>query len=142
MIKQGDFIGYRKISDFKSVVLEEMLVFLSKKSGFSIAKLPNKKANKIAVDSSIDSESEDILKTIINGNASNIKKSLPVEKNIIKLLYLFLDEEILLYAKLRDLKFKHLKEKKDRINAFTNEFEKNHPEVKRAIVNSILKLYE
>ena len=91
--------------------------------------------------SSLDSESNDIVNLIILGNTSNLKKSLPVEKNVIKPLYLFLDEEILLYAKLRNLKFKKHKIKKDKINNFLIEFEKNHPEVKRAIVNSLLKLY-
>jgi tRNA(Ile)-lysidine synthase TilS/MesJ len=142
MIKSGDIVGFKKTNNFKGIVLEEILNFLSKKSGFNIVKLPNKKANKIAVDSCLDSESEEVIELLIKGNASNIKKSLPIKKNIIKPLYLFLDEEILLYAKLRGLKFKQIKEKKNRITEITNEFEKNHPEVKRAIVNSVLKLYE
>jgi hypothetical protein len=142
MIKPQDLVGYKKSNNFKGIVLEEILGFLSKKYGFNIVKLPNKKANKIADDSSLDSESDEIIKTIIKGNINTLKKSLPVEKNIVKPLYLFLDEEILLYAHLKNLKFKSIKEKKDKIKEFTNEFEKNHPEVKRATVNSVLKLYE
>ncbi len=143
MVKSGEVIGYKKTNDFKGIVLEEMLNFLNKKYGFNVVKLPNKKlkVNKIAIDSSLDSESNDIVNLIILGNTSNLKKSLPVEKNVIKPLYLFLDEEILLYAKIRNLKFKEHKIKKDKINNFLIEFEKNHPEVKRAIVNSLLKLY-
>jgi hypothetical protein len=52
-----------------------------------------------------------------------------------------LDEEILLYAKLKKLKFEKYKVKKDKIREFEDEFEKKHPEVKRAIVNSLLELY-
>lgn len=141
MIKPSDVVGYKKSPSLKVVVLEEILNFLSKKYGFNIVKLPNKKANKIAIDSSLDSESEEIVKTLIQKDASNLKESLPTEKNIIKPLYLFLDKEILLYAQIKNLKFKLIKEKKDKIKEFADEFEKNHPEVKRAIVNSALKLY-
>ena len=141
MIKQGDVIGYKKTNDFKGIVLEEILNFLSKKYGFIIFKLPNKKTTKIAVNSSLDSESNEIVKSIIQGNASDLKRELPVEGKIIKPLYLFLDEEILLYAKLRNLKFSQYKGKKDKIHELLTEFEKTHPEVKRAVVNSLLRLY-
>lgn len=104
---------------------------------------PNRKlkASKIAVDSSIDSESSKIIRTLINGNVSELKKFLPVYSNIIKPLYLFLDEEILLYAKLKNLKFSKKTDKKDKIKSFEDEFEKKHPEIKRAIVNSLLALH-
>lgn len=141
MIKREDIIGYKKENTFKGVVLEDVLNFASQRAGFYLVKLPNKKPNKIAIGSSIDSESEEVIKTLINGNVSGLKKFLPVQGNIIKPLYLFLDEEILLYAKLKNLKFRKEKEKKDKIKSFEDEFEKKHPEVKRAIVNSILELY-
>jgi hypothetical protein len=142
MIKHGDIIGYRKNNNFKGTVLEDMLNFFSKKSGITIVRLPNKKANKIASDSSIDFESNEIVKTIIEGNAANLKKDLPTEKNLIKPLYLFSDEEIMLYAKIKGLKFKEEKNKKNKIESFINNFEKKHPEVKRAVVNSLLELYK
>jgi len=141
MINAKDFIGYKKGTDFKSAVLEELLKFISKKYNFNIINLPNKKANKIALTSSLDSESEQILKIIINKKSSELKKYLPVVGKEIKPLYLFLDNEILLFAKLKDIKFKESKTNKDKIGIFTDEFEKNHPEVKRAVVNSVLKLY-
>jgi tRNA(Ile)-lysidine synthase TilS/MesJ len=75
------------------------------------------------------------------GNVSELKKNLPSYENAVKPLCLFLDEEILLYAKLKNLKFRKAQEKKDKIRNFEDEFEKKHPEVKRAIVNSVLKLY-
>ena len=142
MIKREDVIGYKKESDFKSVVLENILEFAKERIGFELVKLPNEKANKIAVDSSIDFEAENVVETIIKKNNSELKKYLPIQGNRIKLLYLFLDEEILLYAKLKNLKFKQKKKKENKIREFENEFEKKHPEVKRAIVNSLLELYK
>ncbi|VVB82839.1 Uncharacterised protein [uncultured archaeon] len=142
MIKTEDIIGYKKTNTLKGVVLEDLLLLLNKKYGTEVIKLPNKKATKIASDSSIDSESNEIVNLIIEKNSTGLKKELPVEKNLIKPLYLFLDEEILLYAKIKNLKFKDEKIKKNKINNFLEEFEKKHPEVKRAVVNSVLELYE
>lgn len=142
MAKQGDFIGYKKSNELKGVVMEDLLNFFSKRSGIKIAALPDKKVNKIAVDSSIDSEAKEIIETLISGNSSRLKKELPKENKIIKPLYLFLDEEILLYAKIKNLKFSEKKNKKNKNEIFIEEFEKKHPEVKRAIVNSLLELYK
>ena len=142
LVKQGDIIGYKKGNSLKKIVLEDLLFLLRKKYGTEVIKLPNKRANKIASDSSIDSESNEIVKTIIQGNATDLEKYLPSEKNIIKPLYLFSDEEILLYAKIKNLKFNEEKIKKDKFKIFLNEFEKKHPEIKRAVVNSLLELYK
>ncbi len=149
MIKRGDRIWYKKIRDFKGVVLGDVLNFISEKSDFYLtnsdkfrAKRDKFRSIKMAIDSSLDSEAENIIKILIDGNLSELKKFLPIQGNVIKPLYLFLDEEILLYAKLRNLKFRKEKNKKDKIKSFEDEFEKRHPEVKRAIVNSILELYK
>lgn len=142
MIKNGDIIGYKKGNGFKEVVLEYLLKFASEKYNFELMKLPNKRVTKIATDSSIDSESEDIVDILINRNSSELKKDLPVEGKIIKPLYLFLDEEILLYARLRKLGFTRMVyKKKSKIKEFTEEMEKKHPEIKRAVVNSLLEMY-
>jgi tRNA(Ile)-lysidine synthase TilS/MesJ len=141
MTDSKDIIGYKKENDFKSAVLEEMLNFISQKYNFNIVKLPSHKANKTALNSSLDSESEKILKIIINKKSSELKSCLPVIGKEIKPLYLFLDSEILLFARLKGIKFKELKKSKDKIKVLADELEKNHPEVKRAVVNSVLKLY-
>lgn len=141
MIQSGDVVGYKTSNDFKGVVLESILRFLSKKSGLKLVKFPNTKANKIANTSSLDVEANNIVNSMIKRNSIDLKKEFPVEKNTIKPLYLFLDEEILLYAKLKGLKFNEIKIKKDNIKIFLDEFEKKHPEVKRAVVNSLLELY-
>lgn len=142
MIKTGDIIGYKKGSRFKEVVLGNILGFISEKSSIKIARLQNKKVNRIAADSSLDSEAEEIILVLIKGNVSELKKLLPVTGNIIKPLYLFLDEEIELYARIKKLKFIREKAPKDKINKFIDESEKKHPEVKRAVVNSLLGLYQ
>lgn len=142
MIKRGDIVGYKKGNGFKYAVLEYILKFASEKIGFQFVKLPNKKANKIAIDSSIDSEADSSLRVLIKENVSKLKKNLPVEKDTIKPLYLFLDEEILLFARIKNLKFKKIKQKKDKMSLFIEEFEKKHPEVKRAVINSLLELYK
>lgn len=145
MIEKGDKIEYKKTNTFKGVVLDDILRFLSDKFDFYLTYSNKSRAKrgkfKIPLDSSIDSEADSIVKTLISGNVSELKKFLPIYKNAIKPLYLFLDEEILLYAKLRNLKFKKEKNKRDKIKSFENEFEKKHPEVKRAIVNSVLELF-
>ncbi len=142
MVRRGDIVGYRKDNSCRGVVLEQILFFLSEKCYFSVVKSPSKKATKIAVNSFLDLESEEIVKILIKGDASNLKKDLPIVGKIIKPLYLFDEKEILLYAKIKNLKFKEQKKNQDKIKNFIDEFEKKHPEVKRAIVNSLLKLYK
>jgi tRNA(Ile)-lysidine synthase TilS/MesJ len=148
MIDKESTVSYKKDGGFKGVVLDDILKFISEKFDFYLinsnkprAKRDKFKSNRIVIDSSLDSESENIIKTLIDGNISGLKKFLPTQGNAIKPLYLFLDEEILLYAKLKNLKFIKEKSKKDKIKSFEDEFEKKHPEVKRAIVNSVLELY-
>lgn len=142
MVKPSDVVGYKKTKDFRGVVLEEMLFFLKKKFELNLIKLPNEKANKIAVSSSLDFNSEGIIDSLIDGKIIDLKKYLPIEKKIIKPLYYFLDEEILLYARLKGLNFKEDKGKKNSIKEVIDGFEKTHPEVKRAIVNSLLTIYK
>ena len=158
MSKNGDVILYQNKRNFKDVVLEEALKFFSSKSNAKIVKLKSlnlenikeifkkrkKSSIKIAVSSTLDNEAEEIISGIIFSNIKN-SKSNPVEKKIknteiIKPLYLFLDEEILLYAKLKKLKFENTLKKKDKISLLIDYLERKHPEIKRAVVNSYLKI--
>lgn len=142
MISQGDIIGYKDSKDFRGAVLKEMLEMFSKRANINIAKLPSKKISKIAVLSTLDSESDEIISVLITGNLKNIKKISPIDDNIIKPLYLFSDKEVMLYAKLKNMKFKAEKKKYDKFRDFIDLLEKKHPEIKRAIVNSYLKIFE
>lgn len=141
MINQEDVVGYSAGNSLKKVVLKHLLFLAKDKYHFELVKLPSKKAKKFAIDSSLDSESQEIVDTLLHKISESLKKSLPVEMKIIKPIYLFLDEEILLYAKIKKLKFKQEKNKKDKIEIFLKRTEEKHPEVKRAIVNSLLKMY-
>ncbi len=153
MIKKGDIIFIKGRNDFRSVVLEDVLKMFAEKLMIKVVKLRSqardinkqlindKKITKIAIPLTIDVEAGKIIKEIIKGKVKDLDRVKPVENRIIKPLYLFLDEEVLLYAKLRSLKFKKRMEKKNKINSFIDESEKKHPEVKRAILNSYLKIY-
>ncbi|MCK5150060.1 hypothetical protein KAJ87_04005 [Candidatus Pacearchaeota archaeon] len=160
MVGRGDVVGYEDSDSFLDVVLEDVLKMFSEKAMIELIKLPTntlrvypekfstktftkgKKLDKIAFSSTLDLEANEIVKIIVKGDVKDLKKVLPVEEKIIKPLYLFLDKEVLLYAQLRKLKFKVEKNKKTKLSQFIEELEKKHPEIKRAIVKSYLKLYK
>ncbi len=148
MIKTDDIIGYENKGNFRGVVLEEVLNIFSEKSMINIIKLPSKKKiTRKAISVTLDIDSDKFIHILFKESEKKIKKDIsPVDKInnviIIKPLYLFLDKEVLLYAKLKNLKFKVLKEKqKDKISIFIDELEEKHPELKRAIINTYLELY-
>ena len=142
MIKNNDIVGYENIGDFKGAVLEDSLKTFAKKAMIELINLPNKKKiTKKAIPSTIDYEADKIIHILIKGKASELNNLFPKQNMIIKPLYLFLDEEVLIYAKLKNLKFKDEEPKKDKISLFIDGLEKKHPEIKRAIVNSYLELY-
>ncbi len=139
MIKKGDVIFCENKKDFRNVVLKDVLELIVDKIPVKLIK--NKvKGCKIAIPSTIDSEAEKIVSEIIRGDIKKLKYA--VEGKIIKPLYLFLDEEVLLYARLRKLDKYLRKLKKDEISFFLDNLEKEHPEIKRAIVNSYLRLHD
>lgn len=119
--------------------------FSSKKSVKAITNYYQSRAKlgkiKIAIPNTIDVEANKFVHFLIERDIKDLENLKPIVKKIIKPLYLFLDDEVLLYAKLKKLKFKKEIGKKDRISEFINNLEKKHPEIKRAIVNSYLELY-
>jgi len=166
MIKNTDLVVYVNKGDFRGVVLEDVLKMFSEKADvelMSVHRSPGHHPNKllakdfsvnnykkylakrdkvkIAVTSTIDTESDKIIHSLIEGDVKDLKEVSPVNKNLVKPLYLFLDKEVLLYAKLKNLKHKKIVEKKDKISGFVNELETKHPEIKRAMINSYLELY-
>lgn len=141
LMRNGDKIGYTKTQGFREAVLEEVLEMFSEKTNIELINLPSKKRiNKIAISSTIDLESAQITHILIKGNSKELKQTLPIVGKTIKPLYLFLDKEVLLYAKLKGLKFKQQKNKQDKIQIFINDLEKKHPEIKQAIVKGCLKI--
>lgn len=146
MAEKKDRIFYENKGDLHGIVLEDALKLFSEKSGAKLIKIRTK-ADKIAVSSALDSEADKIVHEIIRGSMDALKgKSPPVEKirkkEIIKPLYLLLNEELMLYARLKKLKFKHDKHKlkKDKISEFIGHLEGKHPEVKRAVMNGWLRI--
>ncbi|HDK41875.1 MAG TPA: hypothetical protein ENG87_00735 [Candidatus Pacearchaeota archaeon] len=139
MIRINDVVFYKKSNDFRSVVLGDLLNLLVNKGVIELSNIKNK-ANKIALTDTLDTESDKIINTIIKGDINKLKNSRVVNNNILKPLYLFLDREVELYARLKGLKFSAKKTKKNKISLFIDDMEKNHPELKRAIVNSYLEL--
>jgi len=137
MLEKGDIVFYENKKDFCSVVLGEVLKIVESKGRIKLTQ--KKRYDKFAKSSTLDDSAFEILNSFLLKNNKNLKEILPIYKKNIKPLYLFLDKEILLYAKLKNLKFKKIKKKKDRISEFLNESEKKHPEIKRAIVNGFLK---
>jgi hypothetical protein len=138
MIKLTDVIGYKKQNNFRSIVLEDVLKMLCSKARVELTN--GKKYNKFASPSTSDLEAYMIINMIIKGNIKNLEKSLPLNKKIIKPLYLFLDKEVLLYANLKKLSFKKENNKKNKISNFIDVLEKKHPEIKHSIINGVLKL--
>ena len=100
-------------NDFRNVVLKDVLdmfvdkqmIELIKSSANNFKKSLEKQGkvlNKIAISSTLDQEADEIVHEIIQGDIKKLNVK-PVEKKVIKPLYLFLDEEVLLYAKLKKL---------------------------------------
>jgi len=168
MISRNDIIGYYNGNNFRNVVLEDILKMFEDKLMIDVVELParynsqmdNKSLikkqsvnsfvnsfissqrraipNKIAIPLTIDSTAYGIINELIEGKIKNLKEVTPVKGKVIKPLYLFLDKEVLLYAKLKKLKFKKIKKEETKISKFIDDLEKKHPEVKRAVVNSLI----
>lgn len=147
MINNSGRIGYPKSGDVNAVVLKDLLEMLAEKAPVEVeAKYWNKmnKNDKVALTYTSDTITRLILSTIIYNNASQLKDlGVPISKNkkIICPLCLFLDKEVELYAKLKGLKYKNVKVKKDKISSFIEELEKKHPELKHSVVQSYLELF-
>ena len=131
MIQKGDLIGYEN-----NELIKHLLKLLESRAPVQIIKMPSKK--KVSKQVSPET-SDDIAYMSINFilNRSLKKSKLkPVERKIIRPLYLFTSKEVALYAKLKKLKIP-----KQQINKFIDSLEKKHPEVKHSIVKSYLELF-
>lgn len=136
MISKKDILGYENKKDFRNVTLIYLLKMLERKSPIRVNA---RNFNKKAVANTTDIVSGKIIHNFIKKNF-NIKIK-PIENKIIYPLYLFLDTEVLLYAKIKKLKFVSIKKTKSKWFDFVESLEKKHPEIKRAIVNSYLELF-
>ena len=142
MAGKSDIIAYENKGDFRGVVLKNLLEVFSHRALISIFRLPTKrKYTKKALTSTTDTEANKMTYTLIKSNTGRLKELAPVYGKTIKPLFLFLNKEVLLYAKLMGLKFKKTKIKEDKITKFVNNLEKKHPEIKNSIISSYLELF-
>ena len=142
MAGKNDIIVYENKGDFRGVVLENLLEMFSHRALIEIFKTPTKKKfTRMAITSSTDTEAIKMTYTLIKRKVDTLKELAPVYGKVIKPLFLFLDKEVLLYAKLMGLKFKKIKIKEDKITKFVNDLEKKHPEIKNSIISSYLELF-
>lgn len=124
-------------NDLNNVVLLDLFNYFKEKFNFGFK--PKKKAIKILPDD-LDSTSFKLVNEIFKGNIKNWEKEKAFDSKSFKPLYLFLEKEIFIYAKLLKLKYKkQIKKEGDIFNLIEN-LEKNHPEIKHSIVNSFLSI--
>jgi len=142
MIKPEEIIAYENKGDFRGMVLEENLKQFGNRARIELLKLPTKKKyNKIALSSSLDQESYIFIKSLIEKKTFKKSELTPKTKKEIRPLYLFLDKEIKLYADLKKLKYNETKDKKSEWDRFIDKLEESHPEIKQAIMQSYLKIF-
>lgn len=141
MLKKGDVVAYEnRKRDFRTVVLIFLLEMFSQKGTIKLVKSASKKCDKIALADTSDAISFKIIGNVFDKKLD--KEFLPVGGRFIRPLFLFLDKEVLLYAKIKKLKFERIKEKKNELDDFVNSLEEKHPEIKHSIVQSYLKIFE
>lgn len=140
MIKKEDVVSYESKDDFRVVVLEYLLKLYADKSFVRLIK-NGKKYTKKAIANTTDTEALKMAEIIIKGKAKQLDELAPVYKKTIKPLFLFLDKEVLLYARLMNLKFKEPKIREDKIANFVNSLEVKHPEIKNSIISSYLEMF-
>lgn len=131
MIQKNDVILVEK-----HPVLIDLFELYKQKAPVKIIK--SEEYSKKAISTSSDDLAYEFVNSLIKGNLTKTKNLKPVNKKIIRPLYLFLDKEILIYANLKNLKFKKAS-KKNKTPIFIDELEKKHPELKQAITKSYLE---
>ena len=130
-----------KTSDLKFNVLTHILqkkFIPGAKKGEKTYELSTENLNEVSID---------ILNSFMHKKIGfdELKRFLPVDykKGICRPLFYLSDEEIMLYAKINKIKGKiqNIKDKREGwVDNFIKEFEKSDPDVRHAIVNSVLKL--
>ena len=120
--------------------MKDNLLYFAPKAG---CKLVNSgKYDKKVVCDNLDSNSYNFISCLLNHKLREADDLMPIVKTEIKPMYFFLDKEIKLFADLRGLKYKKQREDNNEWNNFVDEMEKKHPELKQAIMNSYLKLFD
>jgi len=95
--------------------------------------IKNNKINKIVIPWTLDDEISLFLENIF------LSKKTKIKKNYVKLLRTLTDNELKLFAKFKNIKFKENKKNKD-IKKFLDKLEYKHPEIKFSLLKSINQL--
>ncbi|VVB79796.1 Uncharacterised protein [uncultured archaeon] len=140
MADHTSLIFLKRSEEFREIVLGDVLKMFVSKSGAQLVKKKTKNCL-IAVGDSTDLIAERIINSMFEGSLEKLNNVKPVEAKVIRPLYLMLDTEILLYAKLKKLRFNITKRKESKFEYFTKSMEEKHPELKHSVVNSYLELF-
>lgn len=133
-------VSFEYLEDVSSVVLMECLKILENGSRIKMLEPNLKKGfDKFASKSTLDENSFEIISSLVEDNFS-LKENQPINGKFVSPLYFFLKKEVKLYADLKKLKYKKEKIQRKDWEKFINELEKEHPEIKHAIINSYLKI--
>lgn len=136
MIEKEDVLLHKSSGNFRDAVLSDLLKDFESRSTCKI--VSSGKYNKEIISNTLDIETRNVVNSLFEGKG--IGESSPVIGNKIKPLYLFLDKEVMIYSKLRNLKFNQEKVNLNEFEELIESLEKKHPEIKQAIMNSYLEL--
>lgn len=134
MLDRGDKIFIKNNKDIISRVLLRLIENYSQRGTIEIVK--SKSNAKILLPVTADNLSEEMLEELFGGKEKNL-----INKKEICPLFLFLKKEVLLYAKLKVIGGE-TKNAKSKFTKLLNSVEKNHPEVKNAMINNYIKYYQ
>ncbi len=144
----------KKLSQIKKIKISNCFVCSILKRALLNKIARSKGITKLATGHSLDDEAETIILNLVKGDIKLLAKLGPIAGVLhnrkfaarIKPLYLCTTKEIVLFARLMNIKYdsKICPIRSDtlriKIRKFLSGLEKQHPEVKRAIVNSYLKI--
>jgi hypothetical protein len=124
-------------NELNTIVIKDLFEYFKEKLKYSFTQ---KKSYVKILPNTLDDTSFNLINEIFLGEIKNWKKEKAFEKDFFKPLYLFLEKEVLIYARIRKLKYKKEEKVKSNIFHLIQNLEKNHPEIKHSIVNSFLSI--
>ena len=137
MIDKGDKIFIPNSEDICVKVLQKLVKDYAQRGTIKLVKV--KKDAKILSFKTADDFAIDVITFLLRGNEKDIIK-IGKDKKEKHPLFLFLKKEVVLYARLKDIKGKREKNP-TKIGVLLEEMEKKHPEVKNAVIQSYVKYY-
>jgi hypothetical protein len=134
LLEEGAKISFSVEKNYRGIVARHLINLWKKRANF-YGKSKNSK--RIVLSDTTDLISLNYVRNIFRNKDSKLG---PKQNNKIRPLYLFLNKEVKLYADLLNLRYIPDKKKKGKVEVFIENLEKNHPEIKSAIIQSYLTL--